>query len=361
MEQQPVNSSFQEQEIDLMEIARKIWKRRKFILKSCGIGTVLGLVIAFSIPKEYKTEVKLSPENLEKNRMGQLGSLAALTGVNLNGTMGGKDALSVELYPDIVKSTPFILELTDVPVETKKGNIKTTFYDYMLNHQKQEWWGYIINAPFLALDWGISLLKKEKEEEGNALIDPFKLTKKQEDFINGIRGCLKVAVDEKSGVITASISIQDPLISATIIDVVISNLQKYITDYRTRKAKHDLVFSEKLHTESRAIYYNIQKMYAAFVDANKNVISATFKTEEGRLRNEMELAFNVYNQMSQQLEVNKVKVQEVTPVYTVIEPARVPLRADKPKKPFILFAFVFFAGIVSITWVLGKDVLMNLK
>lgn len=352
MEQQPSISS-QDQEIDLVELALKLWKERTFILKACGVGGVIGLIIAFSIPKEYKTVVKLSPENTEKNNVGQLSGLAAMAGINLGGA-SGSDALGVDLYPDIVSSTPFLLELVDIPVETKNGKLKVSFYEYMTEHQKSAWWSYIKAAPFKALGWMMSLFK-EKEEEGDGKIDPFRLTKEQDGFVNGLKEMVTVGVDKTTGVITASVTMQDPLISAVLMDTVLTNLQSYITDYRTRKAKHDLVFSEKLYNEAKDAYYKAQKTYANYVDANKNVISASFRTEEERLRNEMNLAYGVYTQMAQQLEMNKIKVQEVTPVYTVIEPARMAIGAVKPKKFVILAVFIFLSGCVSVGWILLKS------
>ena len=52
----------QEQEINLVEMAAKLWLNRRIILKWVGIGIVIGLIVAFSIPKEYSSSVKLSPE-----------------------------------------------------------------------------------------------------------------------------------------------------------------------------------------------------------------------------------------------------------------------------------------------------------
>ena len=48
----------------------------------------------------------------------------------------------------------------------------------------------------------------------------------------------------------------------------------------------------------------------------------------------------------------KAKVQEITPVYTVVQPATVPLRASKPNKMMILIGFVFLAGVGSVGWIL---------
>ena len=51
----------EEQEIDLIELAQKVWASRKLVFKACGIAALVGLVVAFSIPKEYSTSVTLAP------------------------------------------------------------------------------------------------------------------------------------------------------------------------------------------------------------------------------------------------------------------------------------------------------------
>ncbi len=67
--------------------------------------------------------------------------------------MSGGDAISPELYPDVVQSTPFLLELFPIEVETKNWTLHTTLYDYMDEHQRKAWWGYIISAPLDLLEW----------------------------------------------------------------------------------------------------------------------------------------------------------------------------------------------------------------
>ena len=56
------NPSSQEEEIDLLELALKVWGERKFILKACGYAVLIGLVIVFSIPREYTAEAMIAPE-----------------------------------------------------------------------------------------------------------------------------------------------------------------------------------------------------------------------------------------------------------------------------------------------------------
>ena len=169
---------------------------------------------------------------------------------------------------------------------------------------------------------------------------------------NALSGRLAVNVDKKTGVTTLTVTMQDPLISASLTDTIMHSLQNYITDYRTNKARHDLAYMEKLYKEAKQEYMEAQEKYASFVDANQSIVLLSFRAEQERLQNEMNLAFQVYTQVAQQLQMAKAKVQEITPVYTVVQPATVPLRAAKPSKMLILVAFVFLAGVGSVGWIL---------
>lgn len=351
----------EEQEIDLIELAQKVWASRKLVFKACGYAVFVGLIVAFSIPKEYSTSVTLAPETGGKSGGGSMGALAAMAGINL-GSSSGEDALSPELYPDIVSSTPFLIELFDVKVKDQKDKIDTTLYTYLDEYQRGPWWGAITSAPFKALGWVMSLFKDKEEEGGTAKTDPFRLTRDEAAIADALSKRISVSVDKKTGVTTLSVTMQDPLISASLTDTVMRCLQNYITDYRTNKARHDLAFTEKLYKEAKDNYTVAQAKYASFVDANQNIILLSYRAEQERLQNEMNLAYNVYTQVAQQLQMAKAKVQEITPVYTVVQPASVPLRPAKPNKIMILIGFIFLAGVGSVGWILFvKDLLKGWK
>jgi uncharacterized protein involved in exopolysaccharide biosynthesis len=351
---QPIHTPEQEQEIDLIELAKKFWSERKFILKICGIAILAALIVAFSLPKEYTTTVKLAPEIADASkRMSNLSGLAAMAGVNLSSAPTA-DAISPDLYPDVVRSIPFLLELFPLQVTDSKKELTTTFYEYMFDHQKNAWWNYIIKAPFQLLAWVRGLFTDENEQSVSDS-EIIRLTEDQRKIIEKLQNRISVSVDKKTFVITASIEMQDPVISAQIAKVIIDKLQDYITNYRTQKAKQDYDFTEKAYTDAKVTYYKAQEAYAKFEDANKNIISATYRTEQIRLQNEMSLAFGVYNTLAQQLEQNRLRIQEQTPVYTVIEPATVPLKKSSPRRALILVGFVFLAFCGAIGYLLIKD------
>ncbi len=361
MKQQVVSpQNPEEQEIDLIELAQKVWAGRKLIFKACGIAVIVALVVAFSIPKEYATSVTLAPEVGGRSSSSNLGALAAMAGVNLR-TSAGEDALSPELYPDIVSSTPFLTSLFDVRVQDGEAEIDTTLYVYLKDYQRAPWWGVITSAPFRAIGWVSSLFKAEDEEQGGtAELNPFHLTQEESNIANALSGRITVDVDKKTGVTTLTVTMQDPLISASLTDTIMHSLQNYITDYRTNKARHDLAYMEKLYKEARQEYMEAQEKYARFADTNLDLNRLIYRAEQERLQNEMNLAFQVYTQVAQQLQMAKAKVQEITPVYTVVQPATVPLSAAKPSKMLILVAFVFLAGVISVGWILFvKDFIKN--
>lgn len=352
----------EEQEIDLIELAQKVWASRKLIFKVCGVALLVGLVVAFSIPKEYTTKVTLAPESSGgKSGLGSMGALAAMAGVNI-GSSSGEDALSPELYPDIVNSTPFLIELFDIKVANQKNTLHTSLYNYLDEHQKTTWWSVIASAPFKALGWVVSSVKGDSKEKGNGKIDPFALTQEESGIAKALGSRIAVTIDKKTGITTLAVTMQDPFISAALTDTILQRLQSYITDYRTNKARRDLAFSETLFKEAQENYFTAQQKYARFADGNQDIILQSFRAEQERLQNEMTLSYNVYNQVAQQLQMAKAKVQEITPVYTVVQPATVPLRPEKPNKIMILVGFVFLAAVGTIGWILFiKDLLKEWK
>ena len=68
--------------------------------------------------------------------------------------------------------------------------------------------------------------------------------------------------------------------------------------------------------------------------------------------NEMQLAYGIYTQLAQQKEIARAKVQERTPVYTVMQPAVVPRLAAGPRKLFILVGFLFLTVFGHVAWLI---------
>ena len=345
------DSSQEEQEIDLLELASKLWAKRRTIIKWTLIGAVCGLVIAFSIPKEYTASVKLAPEtsNSKTGGAGGLGALASLAGISM-GTGSSADAVYPELYPDVVSSIPFTVGLLNVKLETKNG--EETVQTILEDHTSAPWWSYIMKAPGAIIGGIKSIFSSDKDDEKDMAIDPYHLTPKQAGLVESLNKCISANVDTKTSVVTISATLQDAVASAQLADTVMARLKEYVVDYRTSKARQDLEYAKKINNEARAEYYEAQKLYASAVDRNQGLSKQSASIEIDRLENEKELAFNVYNTAAQQVKMAEAKVQETTPVFAVVQPATVPVRPSKPSKPMILIGFMFLFFVASSAYIL---------
>ena len=342
----------EEIEIDLMDILRKIIGIRKLIYKAAGIGLVIGVIIAICIPKQYTAEVTLSPE-MGSNKGGGLSGLAA-SFLGSDVAMGdGTDALNAFLSADIVSSTPFLLELSTMEIPASKGeNMTLSTY---LDEEYIPWWSYVIGFPSIIIDGAKSLFIEEDELVSSNRTNQgiIELSKKESK---------KIEVLKKTSMTTVAVTLQNPKVAAVVADSVVKKLQEYIIDYRTTKAKEDCIYLEKLFKERQQEYYAAQKEYANYIDSHDNIILQSVRAEQERLQNDMSLAYQVYSQVANQLQVARAKVQEEKPVFAVVEPAVVPLESSGASKKVYVLVFVFLSVGLVVFWKLfGDDFLNKIK
>ena len=349
-----------EMEIDLMEYARKLWAARKLLLKVAGIAVIVGAIIALSIPKQYTAEVTLSPESV-KGGSSSLSGMAAIFGIGSANMGGDANALNFYMASDILASTPFVLEVFNTKVKTLDGKVDTTLVNY-LETERGPWWNSILSLPSKTISGIISLFSSKKENIEEKPINPFQLTPKQKEQVDAIRSIIMASSDKKTGITKVSVTVQDPLVAATMVDTVLVKLQKYITKYKTSKAQEDCKYWEELYKERQKEYYEAQEKYAQYSDANQNIILQSVRIEQERLQNEQNLAFQVFSQVATQLQMSKAKLQEEKPAFAILEPASVPLYPSGTSRKMILVGTVFLFVAAAAAWVLfGVDFWKKVK
>ena len=156
-------------------------------------------------------------------------------------------------------------------------------------------------------------------------------------------------------VITINVTDQDALICATLADSVKNRLQKFITDYRTSKARVDLEHNQKLYGEAREKYEQARNRYAAYADSHRNVSSQSAQTKESDLQNEMQMQQQIYQQVVAQLKQAEMKVQQETPAFTTLQSATVPVLKAGPKRAQMCLIFLFLAFLGTTAWILYKE------
>lgn len=347
-------------EVDLVYILRKIVAIRKQLYKATAVGLVFGIIVGLSIPKQYTVAVTLSPEMGSDKGSSGITSLAASFLGGGAGMGNSTDALNASLSSDIVASTPFLLELLNMEV-VDNGEVKR-LSDY-LNTESFPWWNYIIGAPSRIIAGVQSLFINERKSSSEKFQDGIIiLNKKVKGQIDVLKKNITAAIDKKTAITNVSVSLQNPSITAIVADSVVHRLQEHIIDYRTSKAKEDCVYLEKLFEERKQEYYAAQKKYAKYVDTHDNLVLQSIRAEQERLQNDMSLAYQVYSQVINQLQIARAKVQEEKPVFAVVEPPVVPLKPSGIGVKIYVLLFVFFSLFITVGWeLLGRNILDWLK
>ena len=337
-------------DISLIEVF-KILKAdfRKVCIYSCTAGAI-GVILAFATPKIYKSTVILAPEESGSSFSGSISSLAAMVGMNMKIGQTG-DALYPEIYPDLMESTSFIVGMFPVTVKKSKTDETYTYFDYLQKYQKLAFYEYPI-------DWMSSLkemLSNEDQPKPGHKADSKHLTKKEYDIVKSIIGKINCSVDKKTNVITIEVKDQDPQIAATIADSAQMHLQRTITDYRTKKARIDLEYMQKLFDEAHKEYTKARQKYASFGDANSKVVLQSVQSKLDDLENEMQLKYTIYQQVVEQLQLAKAKVQERTPAFTIVQEASVPVKHSSRPKIVTLIIWMILGFLLRVGILLWRN------
>lgn len=326
-------------------ISHDIKKNKRKYYTVIGVTFILAVMISFSMPNYYQCTVKLAPEISGTRSGGSLSGLASSFGLNLGSTNSNGDAIMPVLYPDLMNSVTFKVSLFPVKVQLEDEDSSVTYYDYLLVHQKTPWWTSAVKS--LA-----SLFSERKESKK---VNPFRLTNEQAEIIDVINKKVICDVDDKTMVITIDVTDQNPLIAATMADSVQMRLQEFITEYRTRKARIDLAYNQKLIKEAKTRYEQARKRYSSFTDAHQRAFMESVLSQKVALENDMQLQYQAYTQVASQLMAAEAKVQQDTPAFTMLQPATVPVKKSGPNRKATVFAYILLAFIATTVYVVYRE------
>lgn len=345
----------EKKQIDFKDIWQALKKHKRLFIKVIAATFVIACFLTLSIPNYYSAGVTLAPEMSGRSSSSSLSALASTFGVSLGASSTG-DAINPTLYPDMMSSVEFKTSLFPIKVHEIDSNEEMTYYEYLLNHQRYPWWNYVFNLKNVVIAVAKSLfVDANSNEEDNYAVNPFMLTKEQNGIIRVMNEKISCDVERKTYVISISVTDQDPLVAATMADSVKQRLQDAITAYRTSKARVDLEYNKKLYEEVKNRYDIAREEYAAYADANTNVILQRDRNKLTELENEMQLRYQAYTSVAAQLQAAEAKVQEETPVFTTLQNATVPIQKTGPSRSKLVILYCFLLGLITCIYVLYKE------
>ena len=349
-------------EIDIIEFFRILLNNKISIIKIVVLCGIIGAGISLLLKKEYETGCKLLPE-LEAGQskgLGNLGGLAGLVGINTSELGGSSSILSPDIYPIIVRSTPFKDQLLSRSFYFRKYDQSYTGYEYFDDVYKPSVIDYIVKLPnyvrkFLRPKRSGNEISKDNKKE-----NVWNISYRQKLIFDIIEGRVNVSVDVESGLVSIKSKMPDPIAAADMANAAVEILRDHVTEYKISKARVNMEFIHSQYLEKKSEFETAQRNLAIFEDKNRNFVTSIAKTERQKLQYEYDLAYEVYKNLAQQLEQSKIKVKEQTPVFTIIEPIVIPIQKSEPLRIFITIAFMLIGFLGTVIYIFGKYYI-NLK
>jgi len=347
------NQQIEEDEIDLIELFKKVYNEKKLIFKVTLFAIVFGVVYALFQPNEFTSSTTFIPQLSSGVKTGgsSLGGLASLAGINLGG-MESSSEFPPSLYPQVVDGIPFKIDLLSSTINLNGGEI--LLKDYFSNQGSSlnilgTIKKYTIGLPSLVLGSFNSqdvLLSKS---------EIYSVTQEDEELFKIVSKALSLSINEKEGFITISFTDNDKNIAAQITQIAQTLLQKKIIEFKNRSSKEMLDFATKQYDDKKTSYEKLQDKRAVFVDKNINISSSLFQNKLSRIESEVNISASIVQQLASQVEQAKLQVNKDTPVFTTIQPVTIPFERSAPIRSLIVMVFGFFGIIASIGYVLVKE------
>ena len=359
------NNFEEEDEINIIELAKTIWAERKLIYKFVSVGIILGVLVSIFSPKKYVSSATLMPEYSNDSQSGassllqQYGGLLGLSGGSYT---SNSNAIRVEIYPNIVNSFEFQQKLANAPFYFPAYDTTVALNEYYLNVREPSLLSTVSSFVFGMPAQIIGVFIREESDPPSIPSQDtsfIALTEEEVMLLQFLRGNVNARLDEETGFISVSARLEDPLVAAQVASFAIKELTNYLVDYRTEKLIIDLEYTKEQLDKAELRFEEAQTNLAKFRDSNQGILTASARTEEQRLDSEYSLAFNLYNTLTQQYEAAKLELQEETPLFKTLEPVQVPLN-DEASGLTTLFILTFLSLFGAIGWIILRNYIKKL-
>ncbi|KOF33825.1 MULTISPECIES: Wzz/FepE/Etk N-terminal domain-containing protein [Vibrio] len=300
----PPNPHHGDDEIDLRELFKALWKGKWIIIATTFVFAVGAVLYALSLPNIYKADALLAPAESSNGgglskMAGQLGGLAALAGVNL----GAGESSQTDLAVQVMKSRQFVEAFINkhdllVPLMATKDwdleNNKLILDEELYNPDTGEW------------------LREPKGLRGST-------PTAQEAFEVFSKEVLSVSQDQESGLYTVSVKNYSPYIAQQWVNWLIEDINQVMRERTIAETSQNLA------------YLNAQLKKTAVAD-----MQSTF--------------YKLIEEQTKSLMLAEVQEEFV---FKVIDPAVIPEIKDAPKRALICVLGTILGGLCGIAFVLA--------
>lgn len=350
-------------EISLSEFIEKgrafalhAWSERRFVWRSLAVTVPMGLLVAFGSTPEYTASTKILPYRSTGSSTSGLSGLAGLAGIRL--PAGASDpTITADLYPEVAKTLDFRIAVAETPIRFSSVREPISTVQYFRDVSRSSLADlvrkYTVGLPSLV----VSAIRPSPKPivlpdsvGRRALLAHYDLNYLR--IVQGLGQRLTVDINRKTAIITIEGTMPDAYAAADLVKAASERLMERIIDFESRKAGEQRLFVEEEQKRARERFEQAQRQLATFTDRNRGTLSATAQIEAQRLQSEYNLAFELYRQFSTEREQSRIKQNQDTPVFTVLEQVVVPNSRTSPRRSRDLLAAILLGvcGGLGIIW-----------
>lgn len=345
----------EEDEISLIDLVRTLWDGRRIIIICTAFFAFLGLFYYLFSAREYESDAVMIQEQQ------QSGGGAGLQLLQQFGGGGGsfdmmQEGIPSSLYPDILYSADFLRGVINYEVQfDNSGTTATPLYYFNevysppLTERAADFViDYTIKLPITLYRGVRGLFRSEAEEFAipEQLDDPdvrfLSLSSEERRAIREMRD--RIELEMSGGLVTFKTSMPDPKAAAELNHYIIERMQDYIINYRIEKYRQNLDFVEKQKADARERYEEAQLELARFNDRNVTITTNVARTQQEDLQNRRNVTYNVYNNLAQELEQARIRLQEETPVFNILQRPSLPHNLQGRSE--IILVLTVFVGVI---------------
>lgn len=285
-------------EIDIRELFEVLWTSKIMIFAITAVFALGSVLVAFSIPNQYKASVLLAPAQSDggglSSALGQLGGLASLAGVSIGGTESSESQIAQE----IMKSWSFIESFI------ADNNLAVEVYAAE---------GWVKSSGKLKIDDDVYDPVENawllEDDDTGALRPPSSW-----ELFERFSEMLSVSQDKQSGLVSVSIEYYSANMAKQWLDLYVATINEHMQARQVLKVSNNISYLEDQIAKT-----SIAEMREVF-----------YTIIEEQTKNKM--------------------VAEASPEYAFIavSPSMVPEEESQPKRPLICILGALLGGILGV-------------
>lgn len=357
-----IKNLIESRSLTIKDLILYIKSKLLFVLIVMAIFGGLGLLKGISVTDEFTSSSQLIPENPMPNN-NNLFNIGSMLPNNIKQGGGAPlTAVPVELYPKIVLSDNFLYDLiereyffADIGREISLQDYFQSFYEEDFLEKTKKWPSQLIS----------SFMTKKSEAKDTSGRNQFMVKEQSDTLINRVT-VLNFTGKERKAIasLKARITIiktdqffelqtmmPDPNVAAIFNKDIVEKLINFVGGRQTEKETTNFSFLREQQKISEVRYKQAEAALAHYKDRNRGLISNQAKSIENQLRNEYELSYTLYNQLSQQMEVARVKLEEARPIITILQNPIVPNMKINPGPMGVTIIFSIAGAFIAFAFI----------